>query len=163
MAAILNRTRFSKIFGCDPGADIDVDLESYVVDCGPLTISAFTQLKEKVAEAQKTDIGRLNGYKMYAPFFGDEGKPYFFPDVSWTSEDVIEWFEHIQYTPVSPSAEFDNQLSGRLILYLDALKVFTEDDWNLLLKKYSAYCQRLQTECPDLSVKELRKIYKKLA
>ena len=139
MAAILNRIRFSEIFGFDPGADIDVDLESYVVDCGPLTISAFTQLKEKVAEAQKTDIGRLNGYKMFAPFFGDEGKPYFFPDVSWTSEDVIEWFTLIDFT-------FDadlSQLSGQLLLNSDATKLFTEADWDRLLRKYSEYYRKL--------------------
>ena len=87
-------------------------------------------------------------------------KCYFFPTTSWTGQDVKDWFTLIGLAFDSPDA--DNQLSGRLLLYSDALKVFTEENWSLLLKRYLAYCLRLQTECPELNIKELRKFYKKL-
>ena len=164
MASKVSRSRLSKIFEHDPGVDLEF-YDSDVLNCGPLTISDYEKLAEKVNEAKEsigsiTDEGRIDGINFYSQILLLRNKCYFFPTTSWTGQDVKDWFEHIGFTPVSPSAEFENQLSGRLLLYSDALKVFTEDDWTLLLSKYSAYCQKLQTECPDLRVKELRKIYK---
>ena len=166
MAAILNRIALSEIFGYDPGADLEFHLKSGVVNCGPLTISAYKKLAEEVDKIQEglasiTEGWRSNSIRLYGPMFLCRDKCYFFPTTSWIGQDVKDWFEHIGFTPVSPAAEFDDQLSGRLLLESDALKVFTEDDWTLLLEKYSAYCKRLKAHWPELEVKKLRKIHKK--
>ena len=161
----LRRYELVEIFGYGPGSDLIIHW-SGVFMCESLTISAYKKLAEEVDKVQEglssiTEVWRSNSIRYFGPMLLCRDKCYFFPTTSWTGQDVKDWFEHIGFTPKSPAVEFDSQLSGRLILESDALKVFTEDDWTLLLEKYSAYCIRLKAHWPELRVKKLRKIHKK--
>ena len=138
-----------------------VDYFSGVVNCWPLTISDYEKLLENIARAKSTldsitDEMRKSDVEHYSRKFSGVDKCYFFPDISWTAKDILDWFKHIQFTPASPTIDFESQLSAQLILHWNALKLFTKDDWSLLLERYLTYCQKLKTYCPKLTVRSLR-------
>ena len=146
------------------GAPIHIDLD--VASCYPAAFHNYTVLLEKISEAVCglkicTSERNITFDSTLFPIFPDMRNCYFFPDLSWTSQDVLVWFALLGFTPASPAAGFCNKLSGQLLLCLDALTILTEDDWTLPLQKYSAYCKWLQVYWPGLIVKELRKIQKK--
>ena len=162
MASIVSRSRLSKTFEHDPGVDLEY-YDSDVINCGPLTISDYGNLERRVNEAKEsieriTDEERINGIKFYSQILLLRNKCYFFPATSWTGQDVKDWFALIGFAAVDPAPEFDNQLSGELLLNLNASKLFTEGNWTLLEKKYEAYCEglKLKAECPQLLIKKLR-------
>ena len=51
---ILTSTEFIEIFLFDPGADLEFHRRSGVVNCGPLTISAYKKLAEEVDKVQES-------------------------------------------------------------------------------------------------------------
>ena len=160
--ATVPRNTFFELFGCDPGADLLIHKRSGVVNCWPLTIKEYEKLEAKIAEAYSsldriTDEDCKKDIQFYGKLFQCRDKLYFFPAASWTTENVLEWFAHINFTPIHPSAHFENQLTGQSIIHSNSLKLFNKRDWRQLMEKYSIYCQRLKTHWRGLVVKTFRK------
>ena len=149
------------------GFKLLIDVGSNVGSCSSsLTIASYKEFVRKVVEAQEslesiTDEWRKKAIRRISPMIPDLDMCYFFPAGWWDAQDVLDWFTLIDFTPVSPAADFSNKLTAHLILQSNALDLFTEDDWTLLREKYSAYCKKLKAHWPELKVKKLRKIHKK--